>query len=556
MLRPRPVPVMPLVLARVTLSVALTMCLPATALHAQSAAVPPVQSVPHVIRVDGVFPSSTGLTTAPVERATLAIYAGPSDEAPLWQEEQDLQVDRGGRYVALLGVTSRKGVPLELFSTGDPRWLGITFAHTGGIEQPRMPLTSVPYALRAADAATLGGLPPSAFQLVGGAARPSAGDEADKSTTRLSSLLPLVNSGTANFIGKFTNTVDLGNSVMFENAGRIGIGSTAPLDVLHSRFTNTDGTITGLAVQNLGGTAASYSGMLFYDQNGALGQFQGFNNSTHEYRINNIASGGSINFMLGGTSRFLVRSDGDIELGGALRRAGVLFLHDLGGLSVAVGGTALANGSSSSQNVAVGYGALNTTTGSGNVAVGWAAGASRTSGNFNTYIGAGVGFGAGSESNTIRVGDPANAQRFFAGGIRGVTTGAANAVAVVIDSNGQLGTVNSSRRYKRDIQDMGEASSGLMRLRPVTYRYEQAYADGSSPIDYGLIAEEVEEVYPDLVAHLANGDVETVQYHKINAMLLNEVQKQRRLLDAQQQLLEQLGARLAVLEQGRSARER
>jgi hypothetical protein len=296
--------------------------------------------------------------------------------------------------------------------------------------------------------------------------------------------------------------------------------------------------------------------MLFYDQNGALGQFQGFNNSTHEYRINNIASGGSINFMLGGFSRFLVRSDGDIELGGALRRAGVLFLHDLGSLSVAAGGTALANGSSSSQNVAVGYGALNTTTGSGNVAVGWAAGASRTSGNFNTYIGAGVGFGAGSESNTIRVGDPASAQRFFAGGIRGVTTGAANAVAVVIDSSGQLGTVNSSRRYKRDIQDMGEASSGLMRLRPVTYRYEQAYADGGSPIDYGLIAEEVEEVYPDLVAHLANGDVETVQYHKINAMLLNEVQKQRRLLDAQQQRLEQLGARLAALEQGRSARER
>ena len=69
------------------------------------------------------------------------------------------------------------------------------------------------------------------------------------------------------------------------------------------RFTNTAGGFTGLAVQNMGNTATSYSGMLFYDQFGALGQFQGFNNVTHEYRINNIASNGSINFMLGSASR-------------------------------------------------------------------------------------------------------------------------------------------------------------------------------------------------------------------------------------------------------------
>ena len=114
-------------------------------------------------------------------------------------------------------------------------------------------------------------------------------------------------------------------------------------------------------------------------------------------------------------------------------------------------------------------------------------------------------------------------------------------MAVVIDSSGQLGTINSSRRYKEDIRDMGEASSGLMRLRPVTYRYTQAYADGSRPLDYGLIAEEVEQVYPDLVAHLQNGEVETVQYHKVNAMLLNEVQKQHRRI-------EELTERLATLE--------
>jgi Chaperone of endosialidase len=86
-----------------------------------------------------------------------------------------------------------------------------------------------------------------------------------------------------------------------------------------------------------------------------------------------------------------------------------------------------------------------------------------------------------------------------------------------------------------------DASSGLMKLRPVTYRYKQAYADGRRPIDYGLIAEEAEAVYPDLVAHSKDGEVETVQYQKINATLLNEVQKQH--LES-----ELLKARLAALE--------
>ena len=109
-----------------------------------------------------------------------------------------------------------------------------------------------------------------------------------------------------------------------------------------------------------------------------------------------------------------------------------------------------------------------------------------------------------------------------------MTTGVANAVNVVIDSNGQQGTISSSRRYKEDIADMGQASSGLLRLRPVTYRYRQPYADGSTPGDYGLIPEEVAEVYPDLVVTGPDGRIEMVQYQKLTPMLLNEVQKQHR----------------------------
>ena len=102
----------------------------------------------------------------------------------------------------------------------------------------------------------------------------------------------------------------------------MGIGTSAPQDSLHIRFNDTTGAFTGFAVQNLGNTTASYSGTLFYDHLGDLGQFQGFNNSTHEYRINNIARvspggafNGSINFMIGGSSRFFVGSNGTIGIG-------------------------------------------------------------------------------------------------------------------------------------------------------------------------------------------------------------------------------------------------
>jgi hypothetical protein len=112
--------------------------------------------------------------------------------------------------------------------------------------------------------------------------------------------------GTANFLAKYVNSADVGNSAVYEVAGAVGIGTTSPFDSLHVRFNNTNGGVTGFAVQNLGTGPNAYSGMLFYDQNGSLAQFQGFNNQTHEYRINNVASGGSINFMLGGSSRFQV----------------------------------------------------------------------------------------------------------------------------------------------------------------------------------------------------------------------------------------------------------
>jgi hypothetical protein len=95
---------------------------------------------------------------------------------------------------------------------------------------------------------------------------------------------------------------------------------------------------------------------------------------------------------------------------------------------------------------------------------------------------------------------------------------------------------------------MDTVSSGLMRLRPVTFRYQKPFADGSKPIQYGLIAEELADVYPELVAHSADGQIETVKYQALNSMLLNELQKEHKQVQEQAEAIRLLEARLVVLE--------
>jgi hypothetical protein len=250
--------------------------------------------------------------------------------------------------------------------------------------------------------------------------------------------------------------------------------------------------------------------------------------------------------------------------------AGALQANTTGGYNPADGGVALNNNTTGTENVASGDGALQAnTTGSYNTAIGESALSYNTTGGANIAIGSFAAtdvskgnsnnihigsLGEAGDSGVIRIGSGSQTS-FFAAGITGTKTGLSGAVAVLVDSNGQLGTSSSSRRYKEDIRDMGEASSDLMRLRPVTFRYKQPYADGSKPVDYGLIAEEVAEVYPGLVARTSSGEVETVQYQKVNAMLLNEVQKQHRQIEeqdqraqAQQAEMSALKARLSELE--------
>lgn len=300
-------------------SVSVSVCLLAAASAFAQQGQPASTDINRLFRLSGAIAADPNQAQNPVEAIQFAIYDQETGGAPLWVETQTLSVDRDGAYSVLLGSTRVDGLPAELFASSEPRWLGVRVQRPGSVEQARTLLTSVPYAIKAmkaTDADTLGGRPASAYQLAS-----ESGSSTGTTTTHSASggsggsdVITPQTAGTVGTIGKFVTGIDLGDSVMVENAGRIGVGTPTPQDFLTARFTNTGGTMTGFAVQNLGATAASYSGMLFYDQNGALGQFQGFNNSTHEYRINNIATTPSINFMLGSTSRFLVASNGNVGI--------------------------------------------------------------------------------------------------------------------------------------------------------------------------------------------------------------------------------------------------
>ncbi len=299
----------------VALAAVLLLLSPVASLAQSPAAV----SVPRLINVTGSFQPTNGEPPPSAIDVTLSIYADQDGGTPLWQESQRVALDKSGKFTVLLGATQADGISPEVFASRDGLWLGMQVAGSGEVERPRVRLASVPYALRAADADTLGGRPASAYLLApteGGAA------SANVTGTTSGSSADIIVSGTPGFLAKYTSATDVGNSAIFETSGLAGIGTVVPLDVLHVQFTNTNGGMTGYAVQNMGSSPTSYSGMLFYDQTGALGQFQGFNNSTHEYRINNIgrvspggAFNGSINFMIGSTSRFFVGSNGFIGIG-------------------------------------------------------------------------------------------------------------------------------------------------------------------------------------------------------------------------------------------------
>jgi hypothetical protein len=205
-----------------------------------------------------------------------------------------------------------------------------------------------------------------------------------------------------------------------------------------------------------------------------------------------------------------------------------------GSFNTATGGHALEDNTTGNTNVAIGYHALeHNTTGAENTAVGVEAGRDQTNGSGNVYIGRSM-VGVAGESNKTY--------------IRNINSTGLNGAAVTVNVNtGLLGHATSSRRYKEEIRQMDQASEALYQLRPVTFRYKQEI-DRTHALSFGLIAEEVAEVNPDLIVRDSAGKPETVRYEAVNAMLLNEFLKEHRKGQEQEAAITQLKSAIAKQE--------
>jgi hypothetical protein len=224
-----------------------------------------------------------------------------------------------------------------------------------------------------------------------------------------------------------------------------------------------------------------------------------------------------------------------------------LLSNQNGSNNTAVGRSALLSNQSGSLNTAVGRDALSdNTTGDENTAIGQQALDLNTSGSENIAVGPLAGHNVTTANNVIAIGLPGEnvSDRCYIGNIRGRPVGNGDGINVIVDSSGQLGTSNSSRRFKTNIKPMEQTSQAILALKPVTFHYKNS--DTKRPLpQFGLIAEDVAEVNPDLVVRDAEGELLSVRYDAVNAMLLNEFLKEHREL---QELKKQVAALTAGLQ--------
>ena len=315
------------------------------------------------------------------------------------------------------------------------------------------------------------------------------------------------NSNTANGCqALFSNTTGYQNTAVGGIAlvaNTTGIWNTATgLAALHNNTTGNENTAVG--------TIALY-GNTTGGANTAVGFSAGF------------SGGGGGNTAIGVDALFSTTGDDNTAVG-----VGALFSPHTGNNNTAIGVAALYNAYIGDDNIALGDGA----------------GSNLRTGNNNIYI---YDPGMEKESNTIRIGTVGTQTATFIAGISGT---AVTGAAIVVDANGQLGVAPSSERFKDEIEPMSAASEAILALKPVTFRYKKEI-DAEHTLRFGLVAEEVAKVNPDLVVRDKNGEIYTVRYDAVNAMLLNEflkehrtVQEQGAIIARQQKQIEALAAGL------------
>ena len=262
----------------------------------------------------------------------------------------------------------------------------------------------------------------------------------------------------------------------------------------------------------------------------------------------------TFNTAVGAGALFASTGEGNTATG-----AGALVSNTTGSTNTADGAFALLSNTTGSDNTAIGRRALvsntgsgntavgrdalfNTTTGNDNVAFGRGAGANQTTGSSNIFIG---DIGGAGISNVIAIGNSpvsgTSYDKFYAGAVYGITTDSTTTLPVIIDNFGQLGTAPSAARFKKEIKPMDKMSEAILALKPVSFQYK---SDTKGTPQFGLIAEEVAKVDPDLVVRNRKGEIYSVRYDAVNAMLLNEFLKEHRKNEEQQKQIEALRAEL------------
>src|SRR5450755_627981 len=268
--------------------------------------------VPRLVSFSGKAVDAQGKTLSGIAGVTFTIYKGQSDGAPLWMETQNVQADSKGNYSIQLGATKSDGLPVELFASGEARWLGVRV--NGGEEQPRVMLLSVPYALKAGDAATIGGLPPSAFML---AAPPStaAGTSGDVAASSPAPGTPppastvTTSGGTVNSLPLWTTGTNIQSSAITQTGtgatAKIGINTTAPTTALD---VHGGSAIRGTLVLPATGAATASAGKVSQPENFVASSFSSATsaavNQTFQWQAtpsnNNTANpGATLNLLYG-----------------------------------------------------------------------------------------------------------------------------------------------------------------------------------------------------------------------------------------------------------------
>jgi hypothetical protein len=454
--------------------------------------------VPRLVMFSGIVTDAEGKPGQGAVPLTFSLYDVQEGGAPLWSELQSPVLDAHGQYTAFLGASSLSGLPLDLFASGAARWLSVRPELPGAAEQPRVLLVGVPYALKAADADTLGGKPASAFALAMPTANPAALTASEAEST------PLISSGTpasstdlsqtrrasahaqsntacasvtsdgtaaANQVTKFTTPCNIENSAIVETSGRVGIGETTPYTALHIRKDAAGQLGPTLLLMNGAGSAGAGASVDFdgYDP-GPLGypaariqSLDDGNSSAHLTFLAKtpgspyntlvermrITDAGSVGVGTASPSALLevngnVKFDGNLALpattatAGAITLGGQPFLSDFGGsTNTFVGVAGNVNSTNTAiANTAIGNQALaKITTGNNNTAIGYTVLAANTTGCCNSAVGDSALF-----SNTVGADNTAQGVSALAGNTIGAFNTAIGTVALQRNSTGSGNT--------------------------------------------------------------------------------------------------------------------